>query len=168
MSTLIINTLPQGDERVQKAIAVLRSRKENIQVIHTQDMVVKPCIGCNVCWLKTPGSCAIKDDYEQILKGFMQHEEIIYIVGTALGFMDHYGKNAVDRILPLMTMYIQIADQEMRHVMRYDKSWKLSLFYAGEADREYMNRWLRRFAVNLMSDSMGDYPIEEVMTCISQ
>lgn len=167
MGTLIINTLPQSDVRVQRALTVLRSSRMDVQIVHTQSMVIKPCIGCNACWLKTPGLCAIKDDYEQILQGYLQHEEIIYIVGTAFGFMDHHGKNAVDRILPLLTMYTQIADQEMRHVMRYDKRWRIRLFYLGEADREYTNRWLRRFAVNLMSDSMGAYPIEEVMTCIS-
>ncbi len=167
MGTLIINTLPEADERVQRALALFEKSREKVQIFHTRNMTVRPCIGCNFCWLKTPGVCAIKDDYEQILQSFMQHQEIVYITGTALGFMDHYGKNAVDRILPLLTMYIQIADQEMRHVMRYDKRWKLRLFYAGEADKDYMDQWMHRFAVNLMSDSMGAYPIEEVAACIS-
>ena len=125
MSTLVINTLPEADERVQKALSVLEAGRETIQVIHTQELSIKPCIGCNACWIKTPGVCAIKDDYEQILEAFMQHEKVIYIVGTVFGFMNHQGKNVIDRILPLITMHVQIVGKEMRHVMRYDRKWKL-------------------------------------------
>ena len=100
----------------------------------------------------------------------MQHEKIVYIVGTAFGFMNYQGKNVIDRILPLITMHIQIVGKEMRHVMRYDRKWKLGLLYAGEADRDYFNEWLSRFAVNMISDSIGAYLIEqaeEVASCIS-
>ena len=170
MSTLVINTLSETDERVQKALAVLEAGRENIQVIHTQGLSIKSCIGCNACWIKTPGVCAVKDDYAQILEAFMQHDTVVYMVGTAFGFMNYQGKNVIDRILPLITMHIQIVGKEMRHVMRYDRKWKLGLLYAGEADRDYFNEWLNRFAINMVSDSMGAYPIEqaeEVASCIS-
>lgn len=169
MSILVINTLPEADDRVQKALTALDIGRETVQVIHTQNLNIKPCIGCNACWIKTPGICAIKDDYTQILEAFMQHDTIVYIVGTVFGFMNHQGKNVIDRILPLVTMPVQIVGKEIRHVMRYDRKWKLGLLYAGEADGAYFNEWLGRFAVNMISDSIGAYPIEqaaEVASCI--
>ena len=32
-------------------------------------MNISHCVGCNCCWLKTPGICVIKVDYEQIFIG---------------------------------------------------------------------------------------------------
>ena len=42
------------------------------ELIDTAGMNISHCIGCNYCWLKTPGICAIKDDYTPILKKMNQ------------------------------------------------------------------------------------------------
>ena len=42
------------------------------ELINTTGMHISHCVGCNYCWLKTPGVCAISDDYEPILK---KHEQ---------------------------------------------------------------------------------------------
>ena len=34
-------------------------------------MNIKGCIGCNNCWLVTPGVCTIKDAYEELLMKFL-------------------------------------------------------------------------------------------------
>ena len=38
------------------------------ELIDTTGMHISHCVGCNYCWLKTPGVCAISDDYEPILR----------------------------------------------------------------------------------------------------
>ena len=38
------------------------------ELIDTAGMHISHCVGCNYCWLKTPGICAIQDDYEPILR----------------------------------------------------------------------------------------------------
>ncbi|MBR3516187.1 MAG: flavodoxin family protein, partial [Lachnospiraceae bacterium] len=38
------------------------------EIVEAAPLRISHCIGCNYCWLKTPGECAIKDDYEIILK----------------------------------------------------------------------------------------------------
>lgn len=40
-----------------------------ILLVDTSEMNISHCVGCNCCWLKTPGICVIKDDYEQIFIG---------------------------------------------------------------------------------------------------
>ena len=85
-------------------------------------MKISPCIGCNACWLKTPGVCSVKDDYEQILIAYLQHDATVIITDTSLGFIRYRAKNIVDRMLPLATMYTCIVDGQMRHVPRYEKN----------------------------------------------
>ena len=77
MSLLIINTMSEDDASAQNCIQQLIKDKQDYKVIHTENMKISPCIGCNVCWLTTPGICAIKDDYEEILKAYLQYDTVL-------------------------------------------------------------------------------------------
>lgn len=161
MNLLIINTLEEDNPTVLEAINYLTEKTSAYQIFHTESMKINPCIGCNACWLKTPGICSLKDDYEQILKACLQHDATIIISDTALGFINYKAKNIVDRMLPLATMYTHIVDGQMRHVPRYEKKFRFGLVYSGTADAEYMEQWLRRFALNFDGISIGAFPIEK-------
>lgn len=168
MNLLIINTLEEDNPTVLEAINYLTEKTSAYQIFHTESMKINPCIGCNVCWLKTPGICSLKDDYEQILKACLQHDTTIIISDTALGFISYKAKNIVDRMLPLATMYTHIVDGQMRHVPRYEKKFRFGLVYSGAADIEYTEQWLSRFALNFDGISIGAFPIEkcrEVSLC---
>ncbi len=160
-SLVVVNTLPKSDSAVQTAIGALTAKAETSEAIHTEDMKISPCVGCNSCWLKTPGVCAIRDDYEAILRAILRYDTAILIAGTALGFIDHRAKNIVDRILPLATMYTHVVDGQMRHVSRYDKHFRFGLLYAGAGDRKYLTYWMERFALNFGGDNLGVFPMEE-------
>jgi len=161
MNLLIINTLDENDPAVKAAIGALSAKTSLPTVFHTANMKIMPCIGCNACWLKTPGICAVKDDYEQILKAYLQHDTTIIISDTSLGFISYKAKNIVDRMLPLGTMYTHIVDGQMRHILRYEKKMRFGLLYSGAADIEYMQQWLQRFALNFDGTSIGALPIEK-------
>lgn len=166
---MIINTLDEHNPIVQEMIHNLTEKASAYQIFHTENMKIAPCIGCNACWLKTPGVCALKDDYEQILKAYLQYDAEIILCDTALGFVRYKAKNMVDRMLPLATMYTHIVDGQMRHVPRYDKKYRFGLIYSGVADEGYMNQWLERVALNFDGVSVGAFPAEkyrEVSLCI--
>ncbi|MCQ4022381.1 flavodoxin family protein [Ruminococcus sp. zg-924] len=160
-SLLVVNTLPKNDPAVQAAIGALTAKAETGEVMHTEDMKIQPCVGCNFCWLKTPGVCAIRDDYEALLRALLRYDTAVLIAGTALGFLDHRAKHIVDRTLPLATMYTHVVDGQMRHIPRYDKRFRFGLLYAGAGEREYLTYWMKRFALNLGGNSLGAFPIEE-------
>ena len=67
-------------------------KKEVYEIVEAGDSKISSCIGCNYCWLKTPGICSIKDDYEGILKKMVHADQIWVISETALGFLNHKGK----------------------------------------------------------------------------
>ena len=169
MRLLIVDLLPEGDETALAAIRTLREGVEECRVIHAYEKNLRPCVGCNACWLVTPGICSIRDGYEELLKAYLEYDAAVFLAGTALNFVDHRMKNTVDRLLPLATMYIHIVDGQCRHVPRYEKDLRFGLLYSGAADGAYLNRWMDRVMLNLGGESLGAYPIteaKEVLSCI--
>ena len=166
---LIVSALPEDDPAAQAAIQSLKRAVADVHVIHAYEQHFHPCVGCNACWLVTPGICAIKDGYEELLKAYLRYDAVLFLSGTALNFVNHRMKNLIDRLLPLVTMYIRIVDGQCRHVPRYDKKFRFGLLYAGSADRAYLNRWMERVMLNFDGESLGAYPMEnaqEVLSCI--
>ena len=166
---LVVSVLPESDPAAQAAIQVIQRTVANTKVIYAYEKNFRPCIGCNACWLVTPGICAIKDGYEELLKSYLHYDAVLFLSGTALNFVDYRMKNVIDRTLPLATMYTHIVDGQFRHVLRYDKKFRFGLLYSGSADGTYLNRWMKRVMLNFDGESLGAYPIqnaEEVRSCI--
>ena len=169
MSLLIVNLLPEDDPAALTAIETLGTAVPDNRVIHAYEKNLRPCVGCNACWLKTPGVCAIRDGYEELLKAYLEYDAAVFLSGTALDFVDHRMKNIIDRLLPLATMYIHIVDGQCRHVPRYGKRLRFGLLYKGVADEAYLREWMDRVMLNLGGSSIGVFPItqaEEVHACI--
>ena len=149
--------------------ALLDSQNKEYEVVEASSLTIKPCIGCNYCWLKTPGICSIKDDYEEILKKIIKADQLWVISDTALGFIDYKGKNIFDRILPIATMYLKFKGDQMRHVARYKKRTDVGIIVTGEADMAYLKKWTARCALNFESESLGAYSkesVEEIAACM--
>ncbi len=142
-----------------KAMAeeLLRSGENaaEFELIDTTGMQISHCVGCNDCWMKTPGICSIRDDYEPILRKISKADQVWLISDTHFGFVSWQTKNIVDRILPLVTMYLKFKDGQMRHVMRYDHQPDIGIIYTGDGDQAYLERWCQRTALNLGSRSLG-------------
>ena len=155
----IINTLQEVDREASDAISELSSFYATSEVVYTEKMNIHGCIGCNDCWLKTPGICSIKDDYEKIFIKLLRSDRVIFITETKLGFVSCKMKNILDRLLPMLTMYLTIKDGQMRHCSRYDVSVDMGLLFKGDGDAEYLSLWMERVTLNIHSKSFGAYVI---------
>lgn len=158
-----------GESQGNTVLISLDIFDEYMEVVCTKGMTISHCIGCNYCWLKTPGICTIKDDYEIILKKILQHEKIVFITDIKFGFVSYQTKNLLDRILPIATMYLQFVDGQMRHVPRYDIRPQMGIVYTGNAEHTYLEKWMERTTLNFESTSLGVYPLEEgrgILSCI--
>ncbi len=150
---------------------LLRRDKKTVEsaLIDTAGMHISHCIGCNYCWLKTPGVCAIQDDYAPILRKMSDADQVWLITDTHFGFVTWKTKNIIDRIMPLATMYLQFKDKQMRHVMRYDHQPDIGIIYTGDGDQDYLTWWCQRTALNLGSRSLGVFPEsgrKEAVSCM--
>ena len=165
---LIVNTTK--DTIITKELQALTGNKGiETEIVEAGDMKISHCIGCNYCWLKTPGVCSIKDDYEEILKKIIKADQLWVISDTALGFIDHKGKNIYDRILPIATMYLRFVGNQMRHVPRYETLPDLGLIYFGDGEKEFLERWNERAALNFERKSLGVFGrdnIKEAVSCM--
>lgn len=160
MKYLIVSTLPKDNAGAAAAIADAKQRLDEPEVVYAEDMQILGCVGCNDCWLKTPGICRIKDDYEQLLTRFLQVDCVLFVTDTKFGFVSHQTKDLFDRILPLATMHLTFVDGQMRHVGRYEEHrLDVCMLYTGEADGEMLNHWLHRAILNMHGKSYGAYPM---------
>lgn len=150
MKTLVLNTL--GKEALDQVNALIKDKE--VEVVDTSDMKIAHCMGCNQCWLKTPGICAIKDDYEKIIKKLVETENLWIVSDTRLGFLDYKGKRVMDRIMPMLNMTIGFRDGWMRHKLRYH-ALNIGLLYKGAADQAMMEDWCKRTAANIGGQSLG-------------
>ena len=168
MILLIDTTRAHNGREILRELNVT-GHNENYELIDTTDKNISHCIGCNYCWLKTPGICTIKDDYEPILKKMIAADQIWLIADTRFGFVSYQAKNIIDRIMPMVTMYLKFKDGQMRHVMRYRHSADFGIVYYGEANHEYLQHWSERVALNMGSSSLGVYnewEVKEAVSCI--
>jgi multimeric flavodoxin WrbA len=133
-----------------------------LDVINTDDHKIGNCIGCTHCWLKTPGICAVKDDWEMLFQKILKADTVVFIAEAKLGFVSYKLKNIVDRLLPLITPQTMLQKGETRHKPRYKKGPALGLIYIGDGDREFLNEWLGRVALNFSLKSLGVYSYEEM------
>ena len=166
-TSLILNTLTDGTIARQLQ-SKLERENVNAEVIDTYGMKISHCIGCNHCFLKTPGVCAIKDDYEQILKKLAHSNRLWLVSDTHFGFINSNGKKVVDRFLPLLNMGLEFREGQMRHILRYVKL-SIGLVYNGDGNQQLLDFWCERASGNLGGHSLGAYSsdkIEEVKICM--
>jgi multimeric flavodoxin WrbA len=103
--------------------------KEDINIISFEDQEIKKCIGCWNCWLKTPGTCVMKDDLEKAYVNYINSDTVIVLMDTAQGFINHQAKAFIDRSIPHYLPYIIIKDKECQHAKRYDQYADLVFYY---------------------------------------
>ena len=151
--TLVLNTLESGDYSEQ-INAIVAGKGTKVEIINTASMRIAHCIGCNQCWLKTPGVCSIKDDYESIVKKLVKTDNLWIVSDTRFGFVDYRGKRVLDRIMPMLNMYLTFRGGWMRHELRYH-AMNVGLIYKGNGDQKLLEDWCERTAANIGGHSLG-------------
>jgi len=128
---LIVN----GNPRVESAFedycdrlsSLTSSQNNEVREITLRQKDIADCIGCYSCWLKTPGICAIKDDQEEILKGYVWADFIVVASPLIMGFVSSLVKKSHDRVIPLVHPFLKIDNDRMAHYPRYDKKYNIGV-----------------------------------------
>ena len=64
-------------------------------------------------------------------------------------------------------MYLKFLGDQMRHVPRYDQRTDIGIIYLGDAEKDFLERWTKRAALNFESRSLGVYGRDEVKEAVS-
>ncbi|HOO28164.1 MAG TPA: NAD(P)H-dependent oxidoreductase [Lachnospiraceae bacterium] len=161
MHYLVISTLPRNYEENRQVLSELAMEGITASVMYEEDYHIEGCKGCTFCWLRTPGRCVVKDDYEILLREMLKADVVIFLSEAKLGFVSYRLKNIIDRIIPMVEPYVVIRNGECRHIPRYEKRPEFALVYTGEKNGDFLNQWLACVTKNMNSTSIGAYHYEE-------
>ena len=79
MNILIINGSPKKRGLISQMLDIMRVEAENrgdsVELVYTNDLSVKPCIGCMVC--RTKNKCVLGEDDSQRMISKLQEAEAI-------------------------------------------------------------------------------------------
>jgi multimeric flavodoxin WrbA len=161
MNTLILNGAPAGRRgAAARAIAgtvadEARARGWTVAAFDLDGLDIKPCRGCFACWLKHPGTCAVKDDQEPILKALASIDILVWTTPVVFGGYGPTLKKSLDRLIPNILPFFIKTHGEIHHPPRYPRRRVFLVFgtQAGpdpEAGRVFHDLVLRN-ALNLGS-----------------
>lgn len=146
---LIIHDLPRQD------YPRLASGKEAELRLVTDNGTIRKCIGCFGCWVRTPGVCMLKDDYQHMGEWAAASDEMIIISRCTYGSYSPFVKNVLDRSISYMLPYFATINGETHHQRRYENSFKLTVRFYGEdltpAEQETARALVLANAVNFYS-----------------
>jgi multimeric flavodoxin WrbA len=162
MNAVILNGGPgnrQGETclMIKSAAArELEARGWAVKAFDLDSMSIKPCLGCFACWVKHPGTCALKDDEEQVLRAMAAEDLAVWITPVTFGGFSPALKKALDRSIPRVLPFFIRVGGEVHHPQRYPRARKLLVIgtLAGpdvEAGRIFRDL-ARRNGLNLQTD----------------
>jgi len=117
---------------------------------------VKPCVGCFLCWTKTPGVCVIPDRGQALCSLLARAERLTVVSRCYYGGFSPDVKAMIDRHIGHMLPYFHVHEGEMHHIPRYPQGFALSWHLYGdmtEAERETARRYCEANARNLHAAS---------------
>ncbi len=120
MKILAVNGSPRkgkgNTERILKPF--LEGAKEagaEIDLVYPHEKEIKPCLGCNCCWLKTPGRCVHNDDMAELVELMRACEVAVIASPIYVGGVTGQTKTFLDRLTPVSMPYIEIVDDRSTH-----------------------------------------------------
>lgn len=119
---MILHDLPEGIELLAKEDEILIDSKK----------INNYCIGCFGCWLKTPGVCVIKDEFQHMGETLAKVDELVIISKSTFGGFSSTVKNVLDRSISYVLPFFEIRKGEMHHAARYGNQIKFSAVFYGE------------------------------------
>lgn len=137
----------------------------NQAVLVNANLINQYCIGCFGCWLKNPGTCVIKDDFQDMGKKLSEVDELVIISKATFGSYSSAVKNVLDRSISYVLPFFEIRNGEMHHGERYHNDLKITAVFYGnmtEAEKNTSKNLVKANAVNLNA-TLGEVCFVEKM-----
>ena len=121
----------------------------------TDNGAMHPCNGCFACWNRTPGTCVIRDGYENMAGLIHGADEVVIMSRYTYGGFSGSVKNVIDRCLGYVLPQFELTGGETRHMRRYDEDKPFTfIFYGPELSDEQKaaaERYVKAVCTNFRS-----------------
>jgi len=122
---------------------------------------IRPCTGCNACWMVTPGSCSQKDDMEELLAKVVASDVLVFATPVYVDNVTGLMKNFMDRLVPIGDAHWEKdAGGECRHVMRHEKPRKIAVIsncgFPQQSHFQVLRLLFRRIARNIHAEVVAE------------
>jgi multimeric flavodoxin WrbA len=162
----------------------LRDAGAEVELLHTRDLDINPCLGCFGCWIKTPGKCVQEDDMAGLLPRLREAE--IWVLATPVYFDGASGplKNMMDRITAFLRLAAEVRGGRSRHLVEEGVQggkvvlvsncglWEISTFdplvtqvkgFCQHVQREFAGALLRPHGQTLRDLLKQGRPVDDVL-----
>jgi multimeric flavodoxin WrbA len=122
---------------------------------------IRYCRGEFECWLKTPGSCTMRDDMNDLIPKFMASDIVVFACPVYFDNVSALMKNFIERLSPILLPHFEEDEKgEYRHAKRYEKYPKIAVISnAGlpektnfDVERVFFRRLARTFHTELIAE----------------
>jgi hypothetical protein len=121
---LVLSALGVDAEHGASTLAALEQafafRGYDVETVDCLTARVIPCTGCGSCGLRTPGTCVVKDDMQDIFRRMVASDALVLDTPVRFGSYASELKKVVDRFQPLMVPIYVMRDGEMHFQGRYE------------------------------------------------
>ena len=121
----------------------------------TDNGAMHPCNGCFACWNRTPGTCVIKDGYENMAGLIHGAAEVVIMSRYTYGGLSGSVKNVIDRCLGYVLPQFELTGDETHHMRRYEEDKPFTfIFYGPELSDEQKadaERYVKAVCANFRS-----------------
>jgi multimeric flavodoxin WrbA/putative sterol carrier protein len=125
MKVVAFNSSPRGDETsktkmlLDALVAGMRDAGADVETINLRQKKIRNCLGCYVCWTKTPGVCVQKDDMtNELFPELLASDIAIYATPLYHWTVNATLKTFIERRLPIMEPWHYRRDGKTYHPMR--------------------------------------------------
>ncbi len=154
MKALILNGAGQNDSACGSVSTFmneeLKSAGWEAEELVLRDMKIGACVGCFGCWFKTPGTCVIHDQGNEVAAKIIQSDLTIYLTPVKFGAPSSHLKRAMDRIVQNVMPFFEKHGDEIHHEERYEKNGSVAAFgIVEDKDAESKRLFQQLFERNL-------------------
>jgi multimeric flavodoxin WrbA len=139
MNITILNGNPQltpFDKYLANLAHRLQAAGHTVTQLNLRDMTLRYCIGCWGCWVKTPGQCISQDASIEMDKAVIHSDFTLWAAPLEMGFPSALLKMALDKHLPLIHPYMEVAHNEAHHQKRYKRYPRVGMLVKKETDTD--------------------------------
>jgi FMN-dependent NADH-azoreductase len=132
LKVLAINSSPhKGNGNTALVLTpFLEGMKEagaEIETVYTEDLNIRPCRGDLACLCRPSGTCILSDDMDRLMPKVRDADVLVFASPLYVDGVNGPMKTLLDRLVPLLQIYIENRQGHSRHTPKDNKVRKIVL-----------------------------------------